>query len=146
MDSLYRFPGLVSLLEIERSYQEPWGATGTRLRPMEAIILGHYLGIKSPQTKPVYCGLRWFCPVILRVLSLCWKVWGLSTPLNGLSLGRYFFFKVRLIEARLIVHFPRLSDANLPPKGPKNCFFFYAFNGPLMAPLELLWHRCNIAR
>ena len=38
---------------LDGSYQEPWGATGTRLRPMEAIILGHFLATKSPQTKPV---------------------------------------------------------------------------------------------
>ena len=38
---------------LDGQYQEPWGATVTRLRPMEAIILGHYLGKQSRQTKPV---------------------------------------------------------------------------------------------
>ena len=37
-------------------------------------------------------------------------------------MGRYFILKVRLIEAHLIIHFPRLSDANLPPKSPKHLF------------------------
>ena len=44
-------PGDIGTLD--GSYQEPWGATGSRLRPLEATILGHFLGTKSPQTKHV---------------------------------------------------------------------------------------------
>ena len=64
------FMGLsAASVALHGSYQEPRGATGARLRPMGAIILGHNLGTKSPQTKLCSMWFKKVFLVILRVLS-----------------------------------------------------------------------------
>ena len=48
-------------------YQHTLIATGTRLRPVEATVLGHVLGTRPP---PKYKGLRPFKTVLLIILGL----------------------------------------------------------------------------
>ena len=52
-----------------------------------------------------------------------WTVFGLATPSNTLSLGRYVFKKVRLIEADPSITFPRLPIGNQPLTRSKQLIF-----------------------
>ena len=62
------------------------------------------------------------------------EVFGLTTPSNTLSLGRYFLKKARLIEAHLSTNFPRLSIANLPLKSKKKLMFMLFYFS-----IKILW-------
>ena len=67
------------------------------------------------------------CLTIQSLLGRCLAFLPPQTPLvwDDIYIYIYIFsylFKVRLIDAHLSIDFPRLSEANLPPKGPKKQF------------------------